>query len=148
MAYREALGGEQDFDVYRVDFRWYTDTGHKHVFALRQLNHLTDDAPTAARASVQLRGYKIGQFNSEYMSQIEAEERWRLAERWTATTFAGVGYLYGGSADDEESENYFPMAGAGVQYLLKPKEGIVLNLEYAQGEDGNNGVLLKIGYAF
>jgi hypothetical protein len=35
-----------------------------------------------------------------------------------------------------------------VQYILKPKEGIVLNLEYAAGEDGNYGVYLKMGYAF
>jgi len=29
------------------------------------------------------------------------------------------------------------------QYILKPQVGIVLNLEYAHGKDGNYGVLLK-----
>jgi hypothetical protein len=38
--------------------------------------------------------------------------------------------------------------GAGVQYILKPKEGIVMNLEYAQGKDGNYGIYLKMGYAY
>ena len=33
-----------------------------------------------------------------------------------------------------DNENVFPMAGLGVQYILKPKEGIVVNLEYAEGE--------------
>jgi hypothetical protein len=40
------------------------------------------------------------------------------------------------------------MVGAGVQYILKPEVGIVLNLEYAQGKDGNSGVTLRTGYTF
>ena len=38
--------------------------------------------------------------------------------------------------------------GAGIEYILKPKERIVLNLEYAQGKAGNHGVYLKLGYAY
>ena len=151
LAYREALGGQDNFDVYRVDIRYFMPHGNGHVFAVRQLNHLTNNAPTQTRAPVQLRGYKIGQYNSEYMSSIEGEERLRLAERWTATVFAGVACLYGqgaGGGGCAESTNLFPAAGAGVQYILKPKQGIVLNLEYARGKSGNSGVYLKMGYAY
>jgi len=109
---------------------------------------LTSDAPQAARAPVQLRGYKVGQYTGEYMSSIEAEERFRLAEKWTATLFAGVACLYGSGKSCSDSENLYTAVGAGVQYILKPKEGIVLNLEYAAGESGNYGVYLKMGYAF
>jgi len=35
-----------------------------------------------------------------------------------------------------------------LQYILKPIQGIVANLEYAQGKDGNYGVYLKMGYAY
>ena len=35
-----------------------------------------------------------------------------------------------------------------VQYVLKPKEGIVLNFEYAAGKDSNYGFYLKMGYAY
>ncbi len=115
---------------------------------MRQLNHLTNNAPTQTRAPVQLRGYKIGQYTGKYMSSIEAEERYRLGEKWTATLFAGVACLYGDGKDCSEGANQYPAAGAGVQYILKPKEGIVLNLEYAAGKDGNYGVILKMGYAF
>jgi hypothetical protein len=38
--------------------------------------------------------------------------------------------------------------GGGVQYLLKPQAGVVLNLEFAQGADGSYGLYLKIGYGF
>jgi hypothetical protein len=148
MAYRESLGGEDDFDVYRVDFRYFIEHGKRNVFAIRQLNHFTDNAPTQVRAPVQLRGYKIGQYNGEYMSHVEVEERLRLGERWTATIFAGVACVYGGGRDCSDSANLYPAGGAGVQYVLKPKEGIVLNLEYAQGKDDNYGVYLKMGYAY
>jgi outer membrane protein assembly factor BamA len=148
MAFRESLGGENDYDVYRVELKYYLPHGEGNVLALRQLNHLTDGAPTAARAPVQLRGYKIGQFTGKYMSSIEAEERFRLGEKWTATLFAGVACLYGSGENCSDSANVFPAGGVGVQYILKPKEGLVLNLEYALGKDDDYGVYLKMGYAY
>jgi hypothetical protein len=148
MAYRESLGGESDFDVYRVDIRYFIEHGERNVFAIRQLNHFTDNAPTQVKAPVQLRGYKIGQYNGEYMSSIEGEERLRFAEKWTATIFVGVACTYGGGKDCSDSANTYPAAGAGIQYILKPKEGIVMNLEYAQGKADNYGVYLKMGYGF
>ncbi len=148
LAYREALGSKQDFDVYRADFRHYIPFGDGNVFALRQLNHLTQDAPTQNLSPIQLRGYKTGQYTGQYMSQFEGEARIKLAERWTATVFSGIGCTYGKGKSCSESENIFPTVGAGVQYVLKPLIGIVLNLEYAQGKAGNHGVILKTGYSF
>jgi hypothetical protein len=148
MAYRESLGGESDFDVYRIDIRDYIEHGKGNVFAIRQLNHLTDNAPTQVKAPVQLRGYKIGQYNGEYMSSIEGEERYRFAEKWTATIFVGVACTYGGGQDCSDSANIYPAAGAGIQYIIKPKEGIVLNMEYVEGKADNYGFYMKMGYAF
>jgi outer membrane protein assembly factor BamA len=45
LAYREALGGQDNFDVYRVEFRYFMPHGDRNVFAMRQLNHLTNNAP-------------------------------------------------------------------------------------------------------
>jgi hypothetical protein len=148
MAYRESLGGADNFDVYRADFRYFLPHGKGSVFAIRQLNHLTEDAPTQVRAAVQLRGYKLGQYNGEYMSSIEFEERWRIAEKWTATLFVGVACTYGDDQTCSDSANRYPAWGTGFQYVLKPVQGIVANLEYAQGKDGNYGVYLKMGYAY
>jgi outer membrane protein assembly factor BamA len=148
IAYREWLGGNDNFDVVRAEARYYWAHGTGNVLAVRQLNHFTSDAPTQVKAPVQLRGYKVGQYNGDYMSSIEVEERLRLGEKFTATLFAGIACTYGGGKSCSDSDNQFPAAGAGVQYRLKPKEGIVLNLEYAQGKNDNYGVYLKIGYAY
>jgi hypothetical protein len=82
------------------------------------------------------------------MSSFEAEERLRLAARWTATVFLGVGCLYGNNLACTDSENVYPDAGAGVQYVLKQKEGMVLNLEYGKGKGDNEGAYLKFGYGY
>ncbi|WP_380226755.1 BamA/TamA family outer membrane protein [Jeongeupia naejangsanensis] len=153
MAYREALGGEQDFDVYRVDFRYFVTHDNGNVFALRQRNQFSHNAPTGALSTIRLRGYTQGEYLAQNMSSIELEERLRINERWTATAFAGIACLYGDGPDGSsrscsEGDNRFPSGGVGVQYLLKPEAGLVANLEYAVGKDDNSGLYLKMGYAF
>jgi hypothetical protein len=106
------------------------------------------DAPAAAFAPVKLRGYKTGQYLGQYMSSIEAEERLRLGEKWTGTVFAGVACLYGSRQNCSESQNVYPNWGVGVQYILRPVERMVINLEYAEGKDGNSGLYVKFGYGF
>jgi hypothetical protein len=71
-----------------------------------------------------------------------------MAEKWTATAFAGLACLYGGGIDCTARANMYPTAGGGVQYALKPEVGIVLNLEYAHGKDGNSGFYLKLGHSY
>ena len=90
LAYREALGGSAAFDAYRLDLRTFWKHGGGHVLAVRQYNWLTSDAPSAAQATVVLRGYKLGQYLSPYMSSLEVEERLSFNRRWGATLFAGA----------------------------------------------------------
>jgi len=148
MAYREKLGGDYDYDVYRFDLRGYWGQRGGHVFAARQNNQWTIDAPLEAESSIALRGYKQGQYLGRYSSTIEVEERFNIARRWGATVFAGLGCLYGGGEVCTQGDNIYPSYGAGVQFVLVPKEGIVGNLEYGRGKDDNSGIYLKVGYAF
>src|SRR4029079_9195572 len=62
LAYREALGGDSTFDAYRIDSGPLCPHGRGDVLAVRQYNWLTHDAPSAAQATVMLRGYKFGEF--------------------------------------------------------------------------------------
>ena len=148
LSYREAFGGADDFDSYRADVKGYWSHGEGHVLALRQANAWTVDAPSSAYASVSLRGYKRGQYLGKYLSSLEAEERVHIAGSWGATVFAGLAFLYGNGQSFGDSADRYPNYGAGIQYLLKPKERIVLNLEYAEGKADNYGVYLKMGYGY
>ncbi|KXU85837.1 hypothetical protein CR51_39150 [Caballeronia megalochromosomata] len=149
IAYRQALEGSNNFSVYRADYRQFWSHGDGNVFAVRQSNQWTADAPAGAYAPVVLRGYTMGEYLGKYMSSLEVEERHRLAERWTATLFAGVACLYGASRGGcTDSANRFPSVGAGVQYILKPAQGIVANMEFAAGKEGNKALLFKMGYGW
>jgi hypothetical protein len=147
LAYREALGGADSFDSYRVDLRTFWKHGGGHVLAIRQNNWLSSDAPAAAQATVILRGYKQGQYLSPYMSSLEVEERLSFHARWGATLFAGAAGLYGEPLAPLDRSIY-PTVGAGLQFVIKPKERMNVNFEYAQGVEDNRGVYLKLGYAW
>ncbi|MNV30067.1 hypothetical protein D3C71_1213210 [compost metagenome] len=153
LAYREGLGGEADFDIYRVDYRGYWSHGDGHVLAWRNRNQFSHNAPSGSYSPIYLRGYTPGEYLGQHMSEVEVEERYKLAERWTLTAFAGVACLYGDAVNGEsldcgDRDNVYPAWGAGIQYLLKPEAGIVANLEYAMGKDDNAGIYLKMGYSF
>jgi hypothetical protein len=147
IAYREALGGESSFDAYRADLRVFWKHGGGHVLAVRQYNWLTDGAPSAAQATVNLRGYKIGQYLAPYMSSLEAEERLSFGRRWGATVFTGLATLYGKPPVPLERTVY-PNVGAGVHFVIKPVQRMLVNLEYAQGIKDNHGVYVKLGYGW
>ena len=148
IAYRDWIAGDYNYDAFRADVRYYWGHGNGNVFAVRLNNQWTVDAPKSAYAPITLRGYKFGEYLGEYMSSIEAEERLSFAARWTATVFVGVGCLYGGKLNCSDGENIYPNLGAGVQYVIKEKQGMVVNLEYAKGKRDNAGVYLKFGYGY
>jgi len=147
LAYREGLGGPSSYDAYRLDFRTFWKHGGRHVLAVRQFNWFSHDAPAAAQATVTLRGYKFGQYLAPYMSSLEIEERVSFSARWGATLFTGAAGLYGETTLPLGRSTY-PTFGAGVHFVLKPKERMILNLEYAQGVDENRGVYIRLGHAW
>ena len=148
VAYRDWIAGDDNFGVYRADLRAFFEHWGGQVLAVRQTDQWTVDAPPSAYAPVVLPGYKMGQYLGKNMAAIEVEERLRLAKRWGATVFTGIACLYGNDKSCTDVKNRYPDWGAGIQYFIKPKEGIVVNLEYAQGKWDNQGVYLKMGYGF
>jgi len=148
LAYREALGGSATYDAYRVDWRGFWSHGRGHVLGFRQYNWFTHDAPAAALATVVLRGYKFGEYLAPYMSSFEAEERLSFSARWGATLFAGVAGLYGERGAVSANRDFYPTGGAGIHFVIKPAQRMLVNFEYAQGVEGNHGVYLKFGYAW
>jgi len=147
LAYSEELGGSSSFGSYRVDLRTFWKHGGHHVLAVRQNNWLTHNAPSAAEATANLRGYKFGQYLSPYMSSIEVEERLSFSKRWGATLFLGVAALYG-EAPVTLDRSLYPTIGGGLQFVIKPAQHMLVNLEYAHGIEDNQGVYVKLGHAW
>jgi hypothetical protein len=148
IAYRESLGGDESFDVYTLNYRRYQPHGKGHVLALQGYARLTQDAPTGGYSSVQLRGYVPGNYLAPHSVSFEAEERYRLNERWGLAGFAGAACLLKDISDCGNTTNWYPAVGAGVIYTLKPREKMVVRLDYAVGEGDNSGVYLTFGQPF
>jgi hypothetical protein len=148
VADRKWLGADEDYGTYRFDFKWFREHGGGHIFAVRQYNELTANAPASAQTTVHLRGYKVQQYLGAYMSSAEAEERIRFSKRWGATIFGGIAGLYGGPKSVVNSNGIYPSYGAGLHFVVKPEDNMLLNLEYAHGDLNNYGIYLKFGYSW
>ncbi len=148
IAYREWLGGDESFDVYQGDYRWFTSLAKHHVFGLQVKGRWTSDAPQSGYSSLQLRGYTRGNYLDENYTHLDMEARFKLKERWGATVFAGVACLYSSFSDCDDGEHLYSSAGAGINYLIKPQAGFVLKMEYAVGEKDNSAFYIKLGHKF
>ncbi|RLT93488.1 MAG: hypothetical protein D9N14_18480 [Ketobacter sp.] len=147
-AYREALGGEESFDVYTLKLKQYLPHGDGNVLAYQLSGRWTSDASPGGYSSVALRGYTRGQYLAPHSTQIEFEERVHIGGRFGVNFFAGVACLYGDGSKCTDTENLYPSVGAGGQITLKEEEHIVMTFDFAFGKSGNNGFYMRFGQSF
>jgi hypothetical protein len=148
LAYREGLGGEESFDVYRAEYAHLVPLPAQSVLGIQVQGRWTRNAPLAGFSSVALRGYTLGNYLDEHYTHVDFDARIRVQGNWGATAFLGVGCLYGSPSDCGSGEQLYPSVGAGVSYLLKPDAGIIIRAEYARGESDNEAFYLRIGNPF
>ena len=148
LVYREALGGDENFEVYDFQSRYYFQHLEKLVLAMRLDGRWTSSAPSGAYSSVDLRGYTMGQYLAPNSTSFEVEERLDIAYGIGATLFTGVSCLYDGLGDCSDTENLFPSIGGGLNYMIKKEEKMIVRLEGAVGKSDTYGIYLQFGRAF
>lgn len=148
LSYREAFGGEEDFDVYTLKSRKYYKHFTDYVFAVRLDGRWTVDALPGAYSTVDLRGYTPGQYLAPHMTTLEIEERIPFTKTWGAELFTGVASLYGSTPSSQDNYNWYPSVGAGINYMLKEESQMIIRADIAAGEAGNYGIYLQFGRAF
>ncbi|MEJ8856978.1 BamA/TamA family outer membrane protein [Variovorax robiniae] len=147
IAYRDRFGGDVSYDVYNLDWRYYLSTSENNVLAFHGGGRWTHDAPASRESTVELRGYTRGQYLGKNQLFFEAENRYTFLPRVGAKVFAGVTCLYG-NGKSCGGDQVYPMAGAGLFYVLKPKENMLVSVEYAQGKGDNHGFYIRFGNSF
>jgi len=146
-AYRASFGGESSYDVVSADARNYQRLSTEQVLVMRAHVRLAWNAPASKQSSVTLRGYTQGQYLGRNALSLELEDRYMFRPQWGVKAFTGLTCLFGdGQACD--AEHLYPMAGAGVFYVIKPKENLLVSAEFAQGKSGNRGFYLRFGHPF
>ncbi|SES82110.1 hypothetical protein [Thalassotalea agarivorans] len=151
-AYRESLGGVENFDVYRLKYNYYLSHGESSVLAINIKGKYTDDAPVAAWATVRTKGYTSGQYLAPYSTAIQIDERINFTDKWGMVAYASLTCLHGdndeGSLSCSDSDNLYPSASVGGFYAVKPEAGVVIRMEMAFGKDDNKGFYMSLGHPF
>lgn len=152
-AYREALGGDESFDVIRLEYDVYRPWIRNQVTAIQLEGRWTFDAPNSAYSSVRLPGYTQGEYLAEYMSSVLLDQRITFSRRWGMSVSTGVACLYGdnvfgNSQQCFERDSLYPMIATGAIFTLKPEAKLVARAEISVGKSDNLAFILRFGQPF
>jgi len=149
--YSKALGGTQNYELTRFDFRYYRQVFKEpsSIVAFQLLTHSSHgDTPLFELARLGgneiMRGYFEGRYTDRHLIATQVEWRQQLNRRWGAVAFIGVG---GVAPTIDQFETFRPSAGLGVRFLIDPKEALNLRLDLGLGKEKLN-YYFKIAEAF
>jgi len=151
--YDALIGSDWEFSRFTADLRIYRPLTGRHLLAVRAVNDWATGTPPFDRlpqlgGDVLLRGYYQGRFRDRYLMAVEAEYRAPLWWRIGAVGFAGVGQVAGGR-NELSFGRFKASAGGGLRFLLDPKAGLNIRVDYGWAIDvGTGGLYVNIGEAF
>jgi len=145
----ESLGSDRDYEIYKLEFNNYRKFARSGVLAARvAFEYASGDAPffvyPAFGSGADLRGYQTGSYRDRFLFATQLEYRHRLTQRLGVVGFAGIG-----TVSDEFGRwgKSLPSLGAGLRWVVAPKNNMSLRLDVAQGRDDIE-FYLGIGEAF
>ena len=147
----KAIGSDFAFRRLTVDARRYRAFGASHVAAIQvQYDGLAGTAPFDQMAMIgadtAMRGYPRGRYRDNHAFTVQAEVRSAHWRRVGAVVFAGAGTV-APSFSKLASQTWYPSVGAGLRYLLVPKDRTVARVDLGIGR-GSFGISVGIGEAF
>lgn len=145
----ESLGSDTDYEKYKFEFNNYRTVNESGVLAIRAaFEYAGGDAPffvyPAFGSGADLRGYQTGTYRDRFLFAAQLEYRYRITPRIGAVGFAGVGTV----ADQfGKWDKTLPSIGAGLRWVIAPKNNLSLRFDMARGRDDTE-FYLNIGEAF
>ncbi len=149
--YFSELGSDVSVTQYEANYRRYITLRERDVFAWQAyLCAAANDPPFFLQCQVGqnslLRGYSFGVHRGDTMAAAQAEYRWQLHPRWIVAAFAGVAQVAPEFGDFDIDENLYA-GGAGVRFVVAPRNGVTLRVDYAVSED-EDALYVSVGEAF
>lgn len=151
------LGGmhhfsKSDFQQVSFDFRFYKTWKEKYTLANRFYSNFTSNTPPFYNYSLLggdqfVRGYYLGRFRDKHLSTWQSEFRFPIYRRFHAALFGGLSNLYSSKNSFDFSQTK-PNYGVGLRYLVDKTGNTFLRLDYAMGENENNGFYISFGESF
>lgn len=149
--YFGAAGSDITFDSYVADFRQYFRVRETDVLAWQgYVCGVGESPPFFLQCQVGpnslLRGYGFGRYRGDAMAALQAEYRWQVHRRWIVAAFGGATQVGAQFGDFKLEENLYA-GGAGLRFVVEPKNGVTLRGDYAWGK-GESAFYVSIGEAF
>jgi hypothetical protein len=147
----KSVGSLFRYQDYEVSFQQYFPLGSKQVLAYRaKACAVNGNAPFFALCSLgnsaDMRGYPAGRYRDNRMLVGQAEYRRELWKRLGAAAFFGAGQV-APSFSNFKGSSIRPGGGAGLRFLLAPKNRINLRVDYSLGQ-GSHAWYVGVGEAF
>ena len=139
--YRDSFGSTQDFQLTKLDFRYYIQPLKKSSSTLgfQFIANLSFGNPPllelARLGGSQInRGYFNGRFVDNHLVATQVEWRQKINYRGGFVGFTGVGAV-APSIDGFNTETIRPSIGIGLRFLVDAKENLNLRLDYGSGNE-------------
>jgi hypothetical protein len=131
-----AFGGDDEFQRVKLLALHYLPLRPALALGVRgEAAASFGDAPFYLRPYVSLRGAPVLRYQGEEMALVESELRWQFWKRWSAVGFAGVGAVWNGFEQRENSHSVVT-GGTGIRYEVAREYGLHMGLDVAFGADG------------
>jgi hypothetical protein len=146
-----AMGSDVTYESYTANYRQYAAIRGRDVLAWQVYLCATGgDPPFFLQCQVGpkslLRGYTFGRYMGNAMAAIQAEYRWQVHPRWILAMFGGVTQVATRFGEFTSEGNLYA-GGAGARFVVEPKNGVTLRVDYAWGKD-ESALYISVGEAF
>ena len=147
--YREAVGGDTDYDRYEAKALYFTSFTDKFPLGLRGDFQTIDgdrgEIPFYAYPFINLRGIPMMRYQGDCTAVGEIELGWKFQPRWTVLGFAGMGRAEDIGSSDSATTVY--TKGAGLRYFIARRFGAHIGFDIAKGPE-DTAFYLQFGHAW
>ncbi len=151
VAYSDAaFGSDYRFARYTADVRRYRRLGRGVLAGQAYLEATSGSAPfdqlSLVGSSMIMRGYVRGRYRDENLAAAQLEYRMPVVGRFGVAAFGGAGTV-APSLSTLGSSTLLPSFGAGARWLLLPKQGTTIRVDYGIGKQAS-GLYIAFNEAF
>lgn len=147
--YREAVGGDTNYDKYEAKAFYFTSITEAIPLGLRVDVEAIDgergEIPFYAYPFIDLRGIPMMRYQGDNTAVGEIELGWKFTPRWTVIGFGGVGRTEDIGQSDSSTTVY--TKGAGLRYFIARRFGAHIGFDVAKGPE-DTAFYLQFGHAW
>ena len=149
----EWLGSDDGYHYVEVFSNRYEALRPGHVLAGRVYGRFApSDTPYSGLSTLgrqsDLRGYTAAEFVAENLLTLQLEYRWKFTDVLGVVAFGGVSELWNGDLSNWNGDTFHASGGGGLRITLNQTNQMNLRIDYAFGEDDEEGLYVSMGEAF